>query len=265
MEKIKELRDLTGAGIVECKKALMESNGDITEAVEILRKKGISKAAKRSDREAREGIIKTATNSENNEGYIAMFNAETDFVVRSEKFQEFSNKVFNIIRDKKVENYESLMSEKLDNFTIKESLDNLSGVIGEKIEIKKFEIIKSSGTVSSYSHMGGRIGVLVSLNMPNKSDLAREIAMQIAAVNPKYLIPAEIPQEELNKEKEIYREQLIKEGKNEKIIEKIIEGKINKFYEEVCLLNQEYIKDDTKKIKDLLGDSVIEKFVRYSL
>lgn len=265
MNSIKDLRDKTGAGISECKKALEEADGEILKAVEILRKKGIAKAAKRGDREASEGVIKLAVNDSQNEGYIVEVNAETDFVTRSEKFQEFSDKVLAVLKNKKTGNVEELLSSAMDNGTVKENLDNLSGVIGEKLDIKRCDVLISQGTVAAYSHMGGRIGVLVALDKTGKAELAREIAMQIAAANPKYIKSEDVPAEEINKEKEIYTEQLRKEGKPDNIIEKIMAGKISKYFEEVCLIKQEYIKDDKKKVEDVLGDAKVEKFIRYSL
>jgi elongation factor Ts len=265
MENIKVLRDKTGAGMVDCKKALEEAGGDIEKAVEILRKKGIAKAAKRSDREAGEGIIKVALDSDTKTGYVVEINAETDFVVRSERFQSFTEKVVQLIIEKQPKDLVELMALSFDGVTVKENLDSLSGVIGEKLDIKRYEMLKSAGTVAAYSHMAGRIGVLVALDKEGQSDIAYDVAMQIAAANPRYLNPEDVAADELNKEKEIYREQLLKEGKPENMIDKIMEGKLAKFYGEICLVKQEYIKDDSKKIEDILGDVKVEKFIRYSL
>ena len=265
MENIKILRDKTGAGMVDCKKALDESGGDIDKAVEILRKKGIAKAAKRSDREAGEGLIKVALSGNANNGYIVEINAETDFVVRSEKFQEFVGKVMQLIIEKQPKDSAELMALNIGGGTIKENLGSLSGIIGEKLDIKRYETLNSAGTVAAYSHMGGKIGVLVALDKEGQSDVAYDIAMQIAAANPKYISPEDVLADEINKEKEIYKAQLLKEGKPENMIGKIIQGKLAKFYEEVCLIKQEYIKDDSKKVEDILGGVKVEKFIRYSL
>ncbi len=264
MEQIKQLREKTGAGIVDCKKALEEAGGDLEKAVEILRKKGIAKAAKRSEREAKEGVIKIAVNEAGNEGYIVEVNAETDFVARNEQFQCFAEKVLDIVRSKKPAGREELMNLEMDGGTVKNNLENLSGAIGEKLDIKRFDIV-SGGAAAAYSHMGGKIGVLAVLDKPDQGELAREIAMQIAASDPKYVYSEDVPAEEIEKEKEIYRAQLIKEGKPEQIIDKILQGKINKYFEEVCLVKQEYIKDDKKRVQDILGDAKVERFVRYSL
>jgi len=264
MEKIKELRNKTGVGIVDCQKALEESGGDINQAIEILRKKGIAKAAKRSEREANEGLILVEVNKESTEGYILKVNSETDFVARNEKFQEFAKKVFQLVKNNRPDNLDDLMKMSADNSTVQESLDNLSGVIGEKLGINKFDII-TGAAVGAYSHLGGRIGVLLALDKEGERELAMNMAMQVAAANPKYIKPEDVPAEETDKEKEIYRAQLLKENKPENIMDKIIEGKLNKYYEEVCLIEQEYIKDDKKKVKDILGEIKAEKFIRYSL
>lgn len=266
MEKIKELREKTGAGMVDCKKALDEAGGDMDKAVELLRKKGIAKAAKRGERDTSEGVVKLAVNEDASEGYILELNSETDFVARNEKFQEFADKTIEIIKSQKPADLDALLSAPMgDGATVGENLDTLSGVIGEKLVIKRFDILSTTGTVAGYSHLGGRIGVLVALSTKGSEELAGDVAMQIAAVNPSYINPEEVPSEETDKEKEIYRAQLLKEGKPENIVEKILEGKINKYYEEVCLTKQEFIKDDKKKICEILGDTKVEKFIRYSL
>jgi len=266
MEKLKELRDKTGAGMVDCKKALEEAGGELEKAVEILRKKGIAKAAKRTDRETSEGVVKVATDEAGKHGYILQINSETDFVARNEKFQNFGNDILAIIKAEQPEDMDDLMKLTMaDGHSVEENINTLSGVIGEKLALSVFGVISTAGTVAAYSHMGGKIGVLVALNKPGVKSLATDIAMQIAAANPKYISPADVPAEELAKEKEIYAEQLRKEGKPENIIEKIMEGKVNKYYEEVCLVKQEFIKDDSKKIQDILGDAKVEKFIVYSL
>lgn len=263
MEKIKELREKTGAGMVDCKKALEEAGQDIDKAVEILRKKGIAKAAKRGDRETSEGIVKVDTNADGTEGYIVEFNSETDFVARNEKFQELTDKVMAVVKEKKPASLEALMSESMEEGTVQESIDTLSGVIGEKLGIKNMEIV-SGAAVTAYSHAGGKIGVLVSLAKVDE-ELGKGLAMHIAASAPRYMKAEDVDTAEIEKEKEIYREQLAKEGKPENIIENILVGKVAKYCSEVCLLEQEYIMDDKKKIKDVLGDNSIEKFVRFSL
>jgi elongation factor Ts len=264
MEQIKELRERTGAGMVDCKKALDEAGGDIDKAIEILRKKGIAKAAKRSERDVAEGIIVVGTNDDKTEAYAVEINSETDFVARNEKFQELANQILEVLKDKKPQTEEELLKTDLNGSTVEENINNLSGVIGEKLALGRFSIV-SGQTVASYSHLGGKIGVLVALDQAGKDELASDVAMHIAAANPRYLNNGEVPSAEIEKEKEVYREQLIKEGKPENMIENILQGKIKKYYSEVCLLDQEYIKDDKKKISDILEGSSISKFVRLSL
>ncbi|MFH1255289.1 MAG: translation elongation factor Ts [bacterium] len=265
MENIKILREKTGAGMVDCKKALDESGGDIDKAVEILRKNGIAKAAKRSGREACEGLIKISVSHDSKTGYIIEINSETDFVARSEKFLEFAEKAMDLIKAEQPKNLDELMGLNFGSGSVKENLDALSGVIGEKLDIKRYDILNSFGTVAAYSHLGGKIGVLAALDKADESALAYDIAMQIAAANPKYIRPEDVSPDEIAKEKEIYKAQLLKENKPENMIDKIIQGKLEKFYEEVCLVKQEYIKDDSKKVQDVLGGIKIEKFIRYNL
>lgn len=264
MELIKQLREATGAGMVDCKKALDESGNDLDKAIEILRKKGISKAAKRLDREANEGLIKVAVNKAKNEAYILELNSETDFVARNEKFQTLANTALALVQEQKPVDLEALLNLNINGVSLRETLANLSGTIGEKMDIKRFAII-SGASVAAYSHLGERMGVLVALDQPDQENLAAEIAMQIAAANPKYISSSEVDGSELEKEKEIYRAQLLKEGKPENMVDKIVEGKISKYYSEVCLIEQEYIKDDKKKVKDLLVGVKVEKFWRYAL
>ncbi len=266
MEHIKELRDRTGAGIVDCKNALTESGGDLEKAIEILRKKGIAKAAKRGDREAHEGAITVAVNDTNTEGYIFEMNAETDFVVRNEQFKTMGDAILAAAKTHVPASMEELLAVKLtDGSSVDEALLHMSGVIGEKIGLSRYERLTSNGTVAAYAHPQGNIGVLVALSTPNSVELAKDIAMHVAAANPRYLNSTEVDPLEMDKEKEIYREQLIKEGKPAEMVDKILVGKMNKYYEEVCLLDQEYIKDDKKKVKDILNGATIEKFIRFSL
>ncbi len=264
MELIKKLRSLTGAGMVDCQKALKESDGDLEKAVDFLRKKGIAKAAKRTDRDTSEGIVSLSLNDDKTEGYILELNSETDFVARNEKFQALADKILAIIKDNKPANLEELMALSAGDLSVADTVSNLSGTIGEKMEIKRFEIL-SDKTVAGYSHLGGRIGVLLSLDTPGKEDLATDLAMHVAAANPKYLKSEDVDASEIEREKSVYKEQLIKEGKPEAMIEKIIEGKMSKYYSEVCLLEQEYIKDDKKKVKDILEGANITVFTRFSL
>lgn len=264
MELIKQLREITGAGIVDCKKALDEAKNDLQAAVGLLRKRGIAKAAKRMDRETNEGVVKVAINGTKNEAYILSLSSETDFVSRNDKFQAFADAVLNLAMKKKSVDLTSLLAETLVNGSVKEDLDSLSGTIGEKMDLVAYgRVIGAS--VAAYSHLGGKIGVVLALDQPDKEDLASDLAMQIAATDPRYLEPSEVKTDELEREKDIYKEQLLKEGKPEAMIDKIMLGKISKYYTEVCLLEQEFIKDDKKKVKDLLGSAKIISYLRFSL
>ena len=266
LETIKTLREKTGAGMVACKKALDETGGDIDKALELLRKQGIAKASKRGDRSASEGIVKIGANDANNTGYILKINSETDFVARNDKFQNFADVLLNLAKENNPQTKEELLAITMeDGHSIQENLESLSGVIGEKLEISEYAALKSDGTVAGYSHAGGKIGVLLAIDKADSAELARDIAMHVAAADPKYLVPEDVAQDEIDKEKEIYREQLLKEGKPENIIDNILNGKINKYFSEICLVKQEYIKDDKKKVEDVLEGAKIEKFVRYSL
>ncbi|HTX86991.1 MAG TPA: translation elongation factor Ts [Candidatus Nanoarchaeia archaeon] len=264
MELIKQLRERSGAGMMDCKKALDEAGNDLEKALEFLRKKGIAKAAKREGREAKEGCIQLAVNEAGNEGYIVEVNAETDFVARNEKFQNFAKAVLDLIICSKPVDMNALLALKLAHGTVKEDLDALSGTIGEKLAIKNFNIV-AGASVAGYSHLGGKIGVLVALDTVGKQDLALDMAMQVAAANPKYIDPSEVPAADIDKEKEIEREVLAKENKPAAMMEKILAGKVNKFFEAVCLVKQEYIKNDKQKVEQVLNGVKVVKFVRYSL
>lgn len=264
MEDIKKLREITGAGISDCKQALDETGGDIDQAVEFLRKKGISKAAKRGDREANEGIIMVGTNEAGNEGYAIEINSETDFVARNDQFREFAQKVLDAAIENSPDSLEDLLLLSMEEANIKEKIETLSGIIGEKLEISRYQKL-SGGSVASYSHMGGKIGVLAALDKDDSGELASNVAMQVAAASPYYIRPEDVDPAEVEKEKEIQKETLLKEGKPENIIDKILEGKIGKYYEEVCLIKQEYIKDDKQKVEQILGDANVTGFVRFAL
>jgi len=266
MEQIKELRERTGAGIVDCKAALEEAGGDLEKAIEVLRKKGIAKAAKRGDRETKAGVIVVSVADDFKSGFLLEMNAETDFVVRNDKFKDLGEKTVIAAKTNQPSSLDELINLKLaDGATVGEAWQQLSGVIGEKMGLNRYEKLTSSGTVNGYAHPQGNIGVLVALDKVDAKDLAYDLAMQVAASNPRYINSSQVDPVEMDKEKEIYREQLAKEGKPAEMVEKILLGKMNKYYEEVCLIDQEFIKDDKKKVKDILGGAVVEKFIRFSL
>jgi len=255
---------MTGAGMVDCQKALQEAGQDLEKAVDILRKKGIAKAAKRLDREAKEGVIKVAVSDAKTDAVIVEINSETDFVARNEKFQSFADQILELVKTQKPATVEALLALPLNGTTVQESLDHLSGTTGEKMGIKRLDYV-SGASVAAYSHLGGRLGVLVALDKPGQEALAMDIAMQVAAANPRYILSSEVATEEMDREKVIYKEQLLKEGKPAEMVEKIVAGKMGKYYSEVCLVEQEYIKDDKKKVKDILAGANVLKFVRFAL
>ena len=266
---VKNLRDKTGAGMMDCKKALQESNGNMDDAITWLREKGISKATKKAERIAAEGL--TEAESVDNSAVILEVNSETDFVAKNEEFKNFVAKLSKTLIDKDVKTIEEANELTLadSNETIKEAIINLTAKIGEKISFRRFEIVKKEDNqvFGIYSHMGGKITSLVVLEGANK-DIAKDVAMHAAAMNPQYLNESEVPSEVLEKEKSIMREQLLNEGKPEDRIEQIMQGKVKKFYEEVCLENQIFIKAENKEtvgkfVKDNGGK--ILKMIRYEV
>ncbi|MEW6193931.1 MAG: translation elongation factor Ts [Bacteroidota bacterium] len=258
---VKELRDKTGAGMMDCKKALDEANGDFEKAIEILRKKGASVAAKRAERSANEGIVLTKIFNNGKSAAIVEVNCETDFVAKSDDFVNFVNFVMDIVVNEKPSDLESLKKLSLNGKAFADELNALIGKIGEKIEVSRFAIENSeNGEVVDYVHHGSKLGVLIKAdNVPTeKADILKpvlkDIAMQVAAMRPLTIYREEVDKAVVEKEIEIYKELARKEGKPEQILEKIAVGKLNKFYEENCLYEQAYIKDNTKKVSDLLAE-----------
>ncbi len=258
---VKELRDKTGAGMMDCKKALEEANGDFEKAIEILRKKGASVAAKRAERSANEGIVLTKVYNNGKSGAIVEVNCETDFVAKSEDFINFVNFVMEVIVTNKPADINSLMKLSFNGKSVSDELNALIGKIGEKIEVSRFAIQNSdNGEIVDYIHHGSKLGVLIQAdNVPNDKakdiqPILKDIAMQVAAMRPITIYRDEVDKALVEKEIDIYKELARKEGKPEQILEKIAVGKLNKFYEENCLFEQAYIKDNTKKISDLIAE-----------
>ncbi len=256
MEKIKKLRGITGAGIVDCKSALNEAENDIDKAVEVLRKKGAIKAAKKADRETNEGLIIAAISKDNKKAGLVKIYCETDFVARNEDFIGF---VKNIAERGLIESAEEYFNSKKEEMVLK---------IGENISFGESKIIEGEYLVS-YVHSNKKVASVVSFNKIIDEAIAKDIAMQVVAMNPSFVNPDEVPEEDKNKEKEIYREQLLKQGKPENIIDNILIGKINKYCEEICLLKQPFIKDDKKTIEQILkeadAEAIVEGFVKCEL
>ncbi|HEX9006367.1 MAG TPA: translation elongation factor Ts [Bacteroidota bacterium] len=272
-EMIKKLRDNTGAGMMDCKKALEQTGGDMTAAVEYLRKKGAAVAAKRADRAAKEGMIVTRVSADGKTGVVVEVNCETDFVGRSPDFAAFADAVAAATEQQKPASVEELLSlAASDGKTLAAMQNDLLAKVGEKIEVRRFHIVRAKeGLVSSYTHMGSKIGVLVEVTGMTQAQavagLGRDMAMQIAAMNPMVVHRADVDKETVDRELDIYRTQAKNEGKPDKILDKIAAGRLEKFYQEVVLHEQLFIKDSAKTIKDVLqeaGAGVIQ-FVRYHL
>jgi elongation factor Ts len=255
LKLIKKLRDLTGAGMMDCQKALAEASDDMDKAVELLRKRGEKMAGKKADRVANEGVI--AIVGDTKKLAIVGLNCETDFVARNEDFLKSVNEFANKLLELGKEEFESWATAKIK--------DELIVKIGENLKLAQFDIIESP-VIGYYLHSNKKVATVVSLSKGSE-EVAKEIAMHATAMNPQYLKPEDVLADVLEKEKEIYKEQLAKEGKPADIMEKILVGKVNKFYQEVCLVKQAFVKDDKKTIEKLLeeSDASIEKFTRYAL
>lgn len=267
-QMVKELRGKTGAGMMDCKKALVETNGDMEAALDFLREKGLSSASKKSDRIAAEGI--TSIMVEGNEAVIYEVNAETDFVAKNEGFQALVKELGEHLLATKPATIEEATASTMSNgLTVADHISNAIAKIGEKITLRRFEIRTKSDAdaFGPYLHMGGRISVLVLLENTTDSDAARDIAMHIAALNPQYVSRDEVSAEEVEKERKILTEQALNEGKPEKIVEKMVEGRLGKYFEDVCLLDQAFVKNSDQKVRDFAtstGGSVKE-FIRYEV
>ena len=266
-QDVKSLREKTGAGMMDCKKALQETNGDMEEAITWLREKGISKAAKIASRIAAEGLTKAV--EKGNKAAIVEVNSETDFVAKNEAFTSFVDNLANALVESDVTSLEEANELKIDNETVADTIISLTAKIGEKISFRRFEVVEKNDhqVFGLYSHMGGKITTLVVLEGAN-TEVAKDVAMHTAAMRPTYLNKDEVPSDVLEKEKNIMKEQLLNEGKPEDRIEQILVGKVNKFYEEVCLENQIFIKAENKetvgKFVEQNGGKIV-KMVRYEV
>ena len=239
---IKELRDLSGAGLMDCKKALEASNNDIDEAIDYLRKKGISKAAKKADRVAAEGLSTVVIDGNN--ASIVEVNCETDFVAKNEKFVNLVNKIAELIVKNDVKTMEEAMSLSTEEGTLNDTIVNFTATIGEKISFRRFARLSKtdSQNFGSYIHMGGRIAVLTLLEGADE-ETAKDVSMHAAAMRPSYVKREDVPAEEVERETSVLKEQAMNEGKPAEIAEKMVNGRINKFYKEICLEEQDFVKD----------------------
>lgn len=265
-QDVKNLREKTGAGMLDCKKALDETKGNIEEAINWLREKGISKALKKAERIAAEGLSEAVSNDTN--AVIIEVNCETDFVARNEEFKTLINTIANAILNNEVKTMEDANKLVVDNETIEEKIVAFTAKIGEKISFRRFEkLAKTEGQeFGIYSHMGGKITSVVVIE-GNNHEVAKDIAMHVAAMNPSYLVSSDIPEDVLNKEREIIKEQSMNEGKPAEIAEKMVEGRIRKFFKEVCLVEQEFIKDPSLSVGNYAKNNncSIVKMVRYEV
>ena len=274
---VKELREMTGAGMMECKKALTKTDGDIEKAVEFLRENGLASAAKKAGRVAAEGLVKTYVTEDGKNASIVEVNCETDFVALNEQFVQFTENLAKFVITSSATTVEELLAEKFDGEkTVQETLTNLIATLGENMTVRRFKKFSvEKGAIQGYVHGGGRIGVIVEAvcdtESPVVTEVAKELCMQVAAANPLFLSEADVDQQSIEKEKEIYRVQALNEGKPEKIVEKMVEGRIKKYYKEVCLLDQPWVKDGDKSISKLVAEKskevgseiTIKSFVRF--
>ena len=263
---IKELRDISGAGMMDCKKALEENDNDIKKATEWLREKGIAKAAKKAGRIAAEGLSTVIT--EGNKAVILEINCETDFVAKNEKFQNFVNEVARTILNSNAKTNEEALALPCEDGTLNDAVTNMTATIGEKISFRRFTLLEKSDdqNFGAYIHMGGKISVLTLLDGA-KEEVAKDVSMHAAAMRPEYVKKEQVPEEQVEHEKKILTEQAIAEGKPANIAEKMVMGRINKFYKEICLEEQEFVKDNSVSVAKYVSnnDGKIVDVIRYEV
>ena len=254
-QQVKELREKTGAGMMDCKKVLTETDGDMEKATELLRERGITKAAKKSSRIAAEGLVDSYVSEDGKVGAVVEINAETDFVAQNTDFKQFVKDVVKQIALNNPKDVEELLAQPSiaeEGKTVQEALTNKIATIGENMTIRRFARYESAnGLVASYIHGEGKIGVLVEMENAD-IELAKDVCMQIAAAKPEYFSREDVPQERVDKEMEILKIQAMNEGKPEAIAEKMVQGRIGKFYSDICLVDQEFVKNPDMKISELL-------------
>jgi len=265
---VKELREKTGAGMMDCKKALVQTDGDLEAAIDFLREKGLSSAAKKADRIAAEGT--TYILEQGNEAIILEVNAETDFVAKNDKFQVLVASLAEQLLAAKPASVEAALElANTEGVKIVDQISTAIATIGEKITLRRFEIKTKSDAdaFGSYLHMGGRIGVLVTLEGSTDAAAAKDVAMHIAAINPTYVSRDEVSAEEVERERKVLTEQALNEGKPENIVAKMVEGRLGKFFEEICLLDQTFVKNSDQKVRDFVASTggSVNGFVRYAV
>ena len=267
--QVKELREKTGAGMMDCKKVLTETDGDMEKAIELLRERGIAKAAKKSGRVAAEGLVECYVSEDGKVGAIVEVNAETDFVAKNQEFRDFVMDVAKQVVEKNPANVEELLAQESISEagkTVQEVLTNKIATIGENMNIRRFERFETTGIVEKYIHGDGKIAVLVNMSKGTK-EVAKDVSMQAAAMKPLYLNISDVPADVLDNEKNVLKEQAMNEGKPAEIAEKMVQGRIQKFYKEICLAEQSFIKDSDVSVSKYVANNggEILKMVRYEV
>ena len=265
--QVKDLREKTGAGMMDCKKVLTETDGDMEKAIELLRERGIAKAAKKSGRVAAEGLVEAYVSEDKKVGAIVEVNSETDFVAKNEEFKNFVMNVAKQVVEKNPKDVEELLNQEsieVSGKTVNEVLIEKIATIGENLSIRRFARFETQGLIEKYIHGDGKIAVLVNM-AKGDSEVAKDICMQIAAARPEYLNEQSVPEERIQKEKEILKAQTMNEGKPEAIAEKIVQGRIGKFFSEICLVDQAFVKNPDIKVSELLKqkDAEVIEFARF--
>jgi len=264
---VKELREMTGVGMMDAKKALVEVEGDMEKAVDLLREKGMAKAAKKNDRIAAEGLASVAVKG--NTAAIVEVNSETDFVSKNEMFQDLVKEIAELVAENKPAGMEAAMKIKTDKGTIESDLIEATQVIGEKISFRRFEVVEKDDNAAfgGYLHMGGRIAVLTVLDGTTDETAARDVAMHVAAINPRYVNESQIPEAELEHEKTVLTEQALNEGKPANIVEKMVEGRLKKFKAEIALVDQPFVKDPDMTVEKYVASkgATVKTFVRFEV
>lgn len=267
-QMVKELREKTGAGMMDCKKALQETDGDMENAIDFLREKGIAKAAKKADRIAAEGL--TSIQTDGNEAVVLEVNSETDFVAKNEGFQTLVKELALHLLKNKPANVEEASAQKMENgATVADHINAAIAKIGEKLSLRRYEIKTKTDNdaFGAYLHMGGRIAVLTVLEGTTDAAAAKDVAMHIAALNPKYVSRDQVSQDEVEHEREVLTQQALNEGKPEKIVAKMVEGRLGKYFEDVCVLDQTFVKNPDQKVRQFVESkgATVREFVRYEV
>jgi elongation factor Ts len=266
-QMVKELREKTGAGMMDCKKALTETNGDMEKAIDFLREKGIASAAKKGDRIAAEGLTYVVT--EGNDAVILEVNSETDFVAKNDAFQSLVKELAAHLLANKPATVEEASAQTINGVTVADYINAAIAKIGEKLTLRRFAVVSKTDNdaFGAYLHMGGRISVLTVLEGTTDADAAKDVSMHIAALRPKYVTRDQVSQEEVEREREVLTQQALNEGKPENIVAKMVEGRLGKYFEDVCLLDQTFVKNPDQKVRQFVESkgATVREFVRFEV